>query len=256
MKVFKLSLLVTAAMFVAVCAQAQTVDDIINKYIDAIGGRELISKVKSLHIESETYVEGNRVETDSTISVTPNSLTFGAVDLIVGKAWKSEETDFSGLKNIQCVTDTGGWTVNWIMNVINKTSKPQAMAKELYNYSKVNLKVGGLLMNYAEIGCKAELVGKETVDSISAYKIKLTLSNSESDFYIDANTYYLIKTEFGTEKTPIVATTTYSDYRKTDIGFTAFRMITSMPNGVNATTTITKVVANPEIDPKIFEKPE
>ena len=244
-------------MFVSVCAHAQTVDDIINKYIDAIGGREVISKIKSLHIESETCVKGYKVSSDSTTTIMPNSLSSCTVDLIVGKGWKSEETDLSGLKNIQCVTDTGGWTVNWIMNLINKSSKPKTMSKDLYNFYKVNLQIGGLLMNYVENGFKAELLGKETTDSISMYKIKLTKSNSESDFYIDANTCYLIKTELGVNITPVAATITYSDYRKTDIGYAMpFRTEITMPNGGNSITTITKVVNNPEIDPKIFEQPE
>jgi len=243
-------MLAIIALFFAVCAHAQTVDDIINKYIDAVGGREAISKIKSLHIEGEAYVKGDTVSSDKGIA-----RSSGIVNLIVGKGWKSESTDFNGIKNIQCVTDTGGWSVTSIPGFPMPTAT--VMSKDTYNAFKVNLQVGGLLMNYVENGCKAELVGKETMDSISVYKIKLTKSSNESDFYINANTYYLIKTELGAEKTPNLATIINTNYQKTDIGYMIPFIVTiSMPNGGNATQTITKVVVNPVIDPKIFERPE
>lgn len=238
MKILKSSLLAAAAMFVSISVQAQTADEVINKYLDAIGGRAVISQVKSLYIENETAVMGSALS--------------GNVSLLVGKGYKTE-TDFNGQKIIQCVTDNGGWMIN----PMSGNAAPQSMPDELYNEGKDNLQIGAPLINYAENGSKVELVGKETLDSMSVYKLKLTdKNNDESDFYIDANTYYLVKITKTLASEQIDVTVTFSNYQKTAIGYVLpFTSEVSMSNGTDMTITIKKIVVNQEIDPKIFEKP-
>ena len=46
-------------MLFATAAQAQTVDEILSKHIDAIGGKEKISQVKSIYTEISMEVMGN-----------------------------------------------------------------------------------------------------------------------------------------------------------------------------------------------------
>lgn len=252
MKTLKSSLFAIAVLFVTISVQSQTADEIINKYIDVIGGREAISKIKSLHIESETWTDGNTVTSDSSSTVTLGGLSTDIMNLIVGKGWKNEN-NFMGTKNFQCVTDSGGWNAVSIPGV----SKIQIMTmpKDVYEYKKINLQFGGLLINYAANGYKVELVGKETLDSCSVYNLKLTdTANRGMNFYIDANTYYLLKTVTDINQGKITAT--FSDYQKTDIGLIAFHITTLMPPATKIFTTLNKVVINPEIDPKIFDKPE
>jgi hypothetical protein len=140
------------------------------------------------------------------------------------------------------------------------------MSKEIYNMSKGALQIGYpyTLMNYAKYGVKAELVGKGTLDdSISIYKLKLTgKTNKEIDFYFDANTYYLLMVVQQHVSVNLLdsinVTTAYSDYRKTNIGylipFTTTTYASYLPDS-KTIETITKVIVNPNIDPKIFEKP-
>jgi len=49
-------------MGVMVSAQAQTVDDVINKYIDALGGKEKLNSIKTLYMEGVTVMQnGNEI---------------------------------------------------------------------------------------------------------------------------------------------------------------------------------------------------
>jgi hypothetical protein len=79
--------------------QAQSADEIINKHINAIGGKETINKIKSQVIYSELTILDTPLPSTSTI--------------LIGKGFKSV-TDLDGVglvgqQVIQCITPTSGW---------------------------------------------------------------------------------------------------------------------------------------------------
>jgi len=254
MKTFKLILLATAALFITNCVQAQTADDIINKYLNAIGGKEAIGKIKSLYMEfRESPAKGSIASS-------------GNVNMIVGKGWRIEDNT-GGKKIILCVTDSDGWMGSSIQGNAAQTIRTQALSNENYDYNKSKLEIdvpfgmpGAPFLDYAKNGFKVELIGKEALDSISVYNLKLTdKAGNETDFYIDANTFYLIKSVLHLSGSSVEMTTAYSAYRKTDIGYMMpFVRTMSMPvlDSGGVITTVTKMIINPEIDPKIFEQPE
>ncbi|MEP6725911.1 MAG: hypothetical protein ABJC98_08855, partial [Bacteroidota bacterium] len=84
-------------LFIAAVLHAQTADEIVNKHIDAIGGKDKIKQITSVYLEGTTQVMGN--ENPTTITI------------LNGKGYKSE-SDFNGQKAIQSYTDKGGWSVN------------------------------------------------------------------------------------------------------------------------------------------------
>ena len=142
MKITNYVFLAMISLFSSSLVQAQTVDEIIAKHIEAIGGKEKLGQVKSLYIENSMEVMGNQSPVTEY--------------LLEGKGFKSE-AEFNGSKIINCFTDKGGWLINPMAG----GTDAQAMPEELYKAGKDQIYVGGALLDYAAKSNKVELAGKE-----------------------------------------------------------------------------------------------
>jgi len=241
MKALKTGLIFFIALIVFTGLRAQTADEIIDKYVAAIGGKDKLNSIKSVYIESSIEVMGNEA----------SSTTY----ILNGKGYKSE-TDFSGQKIIQCITEKGGWMVNPMMGQTTAEELP----KEQLKGSQSQLQVGGALFNYAAKGASVELQGKEDMNGVSAYKIKLTTKDSAIiTYYIDPTTYYTLKavTVINANGQQMETSIGFSNYQKTDFGYVVpMTQQLNLPQGISLTITNKKVEINKEIDPKIFEMPK
>lgn len=234
MKKVKFFLLSTMFFLIAGAVHAQTADEIVSKYIDAIGGKDKLSKIKSIYTETSTEAMGNQ--------------STGKTYMVDGKGYKTE-TDFGGQKMVQCYNDKSGWVVNPFGGGTN----PVEMPAEQYNYGRAQIFTGGALYDYTAKGNKIELQGKEGND----YKLKVTTSsNAEMTYYIDANTYYINKSVSKTEMQGQSATitVTYSNYKKTDFGNVMPYTAQIDLGQFNLVINTTKVEINKDIDPAIFSQ--
>ena len=235
MKSIKFLLLVLAAITTSALS-AQTVDEVINKHIAAIGGKEKLSQVKSLYTENSVDVMGSSAPQKEY--------------LIEGKGFKSE-LDFNGSNIIQCWTDKSGWTVNPMMG----SSDAQMFPDGIYKSTKPQIYIGGALTDYSAKGYKAELAGKED----GSFKIKVTADGNETYYFIDPTTYYLTKSIMKGEVMGQAAeiTTVFSDHKKTDFGVVLpYTRNVDLGGMFQYVQKIDKVEVNKTIDPKIFEIPK
>lgn len=240
MKIVKFSALFLSFCFGVMAVQAQTADEIVNKHIEALGGKDKITNIKSLYMEGVMDVMGNEAPI--------------VISMVNGKGYKSE-VEFNGQKIVQAYNDKGGWMINPMMG----SADPQAMPEEQYKVGKDEMNIGGALLDYAAKGKKVELLGKEKTGTVDAYKLKLTTAdNAETTYYIDPTTYYIVKMsrtmEMGGQKGQVDIA--FSDYKKTDAGYVMpYAIETTMPQGFTLNSKINKVELNKEIDLKTFEMP-
>lgn len=234
MKSIKFLLLAFAAVTTS-SLYAQSVDEIISKHVDAIGGKEKLGQVKSLYSEISVDVMGNQAPVKEY--------------LLEGKGYKSE-VDFNGSNIVTCYTDKGGWSINPMMG----GTDPQAMPDVMYKSGKPQIYLCGALVDYTAKGYKAELMAKEGND----FRIKVSGDGNETYYFIDPSTYYLSKSVIKSEVMgqAVDVTTTYSDYKKTDFGVMLAHTRNVDMGMFQMTQKIDKVEVNKAIDPKIFEIPK
>jgi hypothetical protein len=226
----------TASLSAQVSAPALTADEVVNKYVEAIGGKDAISKVKTMSVEGTMQVMGNEAPTKT---------------IVVDGVGAKQESEFNGAKIISCYTDKGGWMVNPMAGAPDPTPMPD----EQYNSGKAGIYVGGPLYDYAAKGSTIELASKDD----KGYTINLTTKEkTKFTFVIDAKTYLVnsMATETQMQGQPVTLTTSYSDYRKTETGFL-------IPYGIGLDfgqfqlgITVKTVELNKTVDPAIFALPK
>jgi outer membrane lipoprotein-sorting protein len=217
--------------------RAQSADEIINKYVDALGGKAKLEQIKSAYILGTTQVMGNGAQSKTSI--------------LEGKGFRLEY-EANGQKVIQVYTDKGGWQINPMMG----STTPQPLPEEMYKGSRGQIFITGPLYNYAAKGNKVELLGKEG----NEYKLKITNVDSvETTVYIDGTTYYLDKLTRSANfmGQTMEMTINFSNFKKTDFGV-VFPFSTEINIGgqFTITNTLDKIELNKPIDPSIFEMPK
>ena len=215
---------------------APTADEVISKYVAAIGGKEAISQVKSISMEATAQIMGN----DAPVTT-----------VIVDGVGYRTDTEFNGQKIVQCYTGKGGWSIN-PMGGTDASSMPD----DQYNAGKGQIDIGGPLYNFAAKGGKVELIGRET----SGYKIKLTSKENISFVYVLDSATYLVKSVTTSGQVMgqnVDITTTFSDYRKTEVGYQVpYSIDVDMGGQFSISMTVKNVQLNKAIDPAVFEMPK
>jgi hypothetical protein len=241
MKTLKSFAIAFFAFFCVITTSAQTADEIIGKYIQAIGGKDLLTKITSVYTESTMDVMGMQGNVKTTT--------------LNGKGLR-QDMDISGSAMTTCYNDKDGWVINPMAG----STSPEAMPEGQYKSGKEQIVIGAPFIDYAEKGYKAELVGNETIGTVNAYKIKLTAPDSTSSFYsFDPGTSYLVKALQMMEMQGQMTDNeiTYSDYRLVDGYAVPYKMDMNIAGGqFQMTLTVSKVELNKPVDEAIFSKPQ
>ena len=231
-KLFSLALLFFGA---ALSSFAQTVDEIVNKHIEAIGGKENWAKIKSIRTESTMKMEGAEIKIIST--------------QIDKKAMRSDIT-FTGMKGYSILTNKEGWD---FMPFQGQT-KPEPMTADDIKTRQDELEVQDDFITYKELGKKLDYLGKDDVDGTECFKMKMTdKDGKEVSFYLDPANYYVIKKveKIKANGKEMESVTIYGNYKKTEAGILYPMTITADGGEME----ITKIEINPTIDEAIFKLP-
>ena len=230
-------------ILVLVCAQfaqAQTVDEVLDKYIAAVGGKDKLLALSSVTTQGVSVMNGNEITT-TTIKVQ-------------GKLFRNE-INFGMGSAVTIVTPEKGWRSN-----PRNGGAFEPMAEDVLKASQYQMDCPGPLVNYAAKGHKAELLGKETVDNTDCFKIKLTTNSAkEITYWIDSKTYLMHQTAQkggfgGGSGGDTEVTTIYKDYK--DVDGLQFPFTADISGGFGGgTMTYEKIELNKPVDEKLY-KPE
>ena len=221
------------AMVFAQFTYAQTADEIVDKYITAMGGKDKLASLKTVKMEGNMSVQG----TDVAIVMTKAHLIGMRMDISV-----------MGTENYQIVTPTKGL----VFMPVQGMSEPTAMTDEQLKGAVSQLDIQGALFNYKEKGTTIELAGKEAVDGEEAYKLKLTSkAGTVSNYFISTKTSFIIKTtgkrNMNGEEVEIA--TTNSNYKQNADGYWFAYTTTNMQGTIDFTT----IETNKPVDENIFK---
>ena len=230
MRTIKILLSSAFALF-SLAAQAQSADEIVAKYVNAMGGAEKLASLKTVKMEGNMSTQG----IDVALTLTKKHLEGMRLDL-----------EIMGTSNFQMATPTKGWV---FMPVMQQT-EPQEMDAEQLKSVQSQLDIQGSLYNYKEKGYTLESLGTEKVDGKDAHKLKLVKAGKEVFYFVDAATGLLLKTvtKVSAQGTEMDVETVFGDYRKNAEGY-MFAYTNTNTQGV---ITFDKISANVPVDDKMF----
>ncbi len=229
---FVQTLLIVALVSTAFTSKSQTADEIINKYLDAIGGKENWKKIKSIRMEGAVQVQGLEIP-----------FTMQAVQ---DKGFRTDG-EFQGNSFIDITTPTKGWS----QNPMAGKATLQPISDDELKQKLDELDVQGPFVDYKEKGSVVEFLGKDEEDGNEYYKLKLTTkNNNETTYFFDTKTYLVYKQETLTKQQgqDVKVTVKSLDYQSVDGGV---KMPFKMDQGAMILAA-KKYVVNPTIDEKIF----
>lgn len=226
-----------AAALISAGSYAQTVDEIVDKHVTALGGMDKIKAVNTVITERSLAVQGMEIPTKTV--------------LVVGKSLRNEST-IMGNSMVQVVDDSKGWMIR--PTQMGGTGEPEDMPADQLKQQIASLDPFGGLVNYKEKGNKVELVGKEKLDKKDVYHLKVTSKEGTTmDEYLDAETYLVsrVKVDMNGQSGEI----DLSDYKEVEgVKFPNTMDITNAQMGTMSFIT-SKVSVNTPVDAAIFKKP-
>lgn len=151
---------------------SQTIDEIVAKHINAIGGADKLKAVRSLVMESTIKVQGLEMENQTSI--------------IINHAVRNEST-IMGNSLVQAFDGAMAWENTPVM--MGGSGQPKKMADELAG-TVINQADPFALLDYAAKGTTLELLATEE----GGYHFKITpKAGSVFEIWIDANTHLVNK---------------------------------------------------------------
>lgn len=216
-------------------AQGQTVDDIINKHIGAMGGKEKIMTLSSAFMTGTFTAMGTTSPIN--ITTTKKHMIGSRIDI-----------EANGTNNYQIITPKNGW----IFTPVQGDKEPRPLLEDQFKAGQVQLDLHGPFINHKEKGIKIEMAGKDSVDGELCYKLKATFPNTNiTVYFINNKSNLIVKTstkmfQFGKLED---VETTYSDYKQNADGYW-FAYTNAGPRGA---THYDKIETNIPVDEKIFK---
>ena len=242
-------LLQVLTVFCVTAAQAQTADEILNKYFENTGGRAKYEAVQGIKMNAKVNQGGME------IPIAMYQFKDGRTMQVV---------TFQGKEIKQGVFD--GSTL-WSHNFMNMKAE-KSDAETTANYKLDIGEFPDVFLHYKERGLAVELMGKETIDGTEAFKIKLTkkpimVDGKPADnvvfYFFDTDSYVPLMTESEIKQGPNkgqVGQAKFSDYQEIGGIMMPFSLTQGLKGGAGQQLTIVSIEINPKVADTEFKYPE
>ena len=226
--------LLICALLTVQFVHAQTVDEIINKNIEAMGGREKMLSLTSAYMTGTFTAAG---APSINILVSKKHLTGSRIDI-----------EANGTNNYQLITPTNGW----IFTPVQGDKEPRLLPEGIVRSGQVQLDLHGPFIGYKEKGIKIEMAGKDTIDGSICYKLKVNSPNGDETIYsIDSRSGFILRSstkmfQYGAWEDVV---TSYGDYHQNTDGYWFYYGFTN----ARGTTKYENIVVNIPVDDGRFK---
>ncbi|HEX2630820.1 MAG TPA: hypothetical protein VHM26_17515 [Chitinophagaceae bacterium] len=231
-------------LFTVLFVQAQTADEILTNHINALGGKEKLTSLKSV----------------KRVFKTDNELAGGgSVILVEGQGARIESESLFGT-SLTVANKKKGWTI--VKTPLDDKAEVKEMDETDHSllfpdmYTDIEeVLPWKIIASYIRYGpskyTTVTLMGKENVSGKECFKIKIKYIDSET-WYIDSNTWLLVQMQKGSGDE--ATTVRYSEYRKDANGILlAYKEEMLGKDGkVLVTTTTSEFETNIKVDKSIF----
>jgi len=228
---------------------AQTVDEILETYFENVGGLDAWSKLEGIKMSASVNQQGMDIPIDN--------YTYAEGQQLM-------KLTVQGKEIVQMAFDgESGWGTNFMTGTAEPITSEEAenMKREIVSFPDP-------FLNYKENGYRCELLGKETVEGVDCFKIKLTKKTmlvegvetpNESYYFFDSDNFVPIVMEEemteGEMKGKFVQQV-FSDFQEVDGLYFPFSIEEKIKGTeLSQLIVINKIELNPAFDATMFEMP-
>lgn len=219
----------------------KSADELIAKYVEAIGGQAALRSIKSIRLHGKTMMMGG-IEAPITLElVRPNKIR--------------TEIDFPGMKLVTAFDGATGW----VISPFGGKTEPEKMSETQLTTVLDQADFDGPLVDYKKKGHAVEFLGEDEVEGTPTYKLKLTKKSGTVEYYhLDMEHYILVarmaKQEF--QGGEIETVEHFGDYKL--VGGRLFAHAVESKRGAmgGGALTFQKIEVNPTLSDDRFVMPE
>lgn len=229
------------ALILVMCAagaMAQTADEIVDRHVKVIGGKDKLASIQSViaHGTFSMPAMNLNMEFERT-NVRPDKM----VNVVTSEMGKVI-TAYDGVT---------AWTVNEFQGIIEPTAVEGEQADQIIQQANID----GFFVNRAENGVKLEYAGEVEEGGMTLQQVKVNMGG-DTDFnaFFDKETGIMVMMKAKVEQAgmEIDSITRFSDYRATD-GILSARRIDQSAMGQEIVIEMTKVEYNKPVDDSVFK---
>ncbi len=221
-------------------AQAQTVEEIVAKNLEAKGGAEKWNAITAVKMTGTFTREGMQLPM-TVYAKRPN--------------YTRQEMVLKDRKLVQAFDGTTGWLINPMIS-----DAPQELPRHVSAMMQNTADFDGPLVDYKTKGHSIELVGREKLGASDVYHLKITMKTGQvQHYYLDAESGIELKksedVDLGQGQKQTFETE-MSDYRPVDgvmVAHSVTQRINQKPVGQ---ISIDNVEFNPVVDDSLFRMPD